>query len=311
LASALFLLAVGAAVVVVARLVVDLDVTAPVKALLLLTPVAVSEAITPLVDAMRSLARARAAADRVDALLGLEPAVRDATRATPRDHRGHATGAPDIRLEAVTASWTGARTDAGPVDLHVAPGTHLALMGPNGAGKSTLLALLARHLDPSGGRCTWDGADVTAVPADAVRSRVAVVDDEPHVFATTLRHNLRLAAPDATDADLLEALDRAGLGRLLAGLPDGLDTRLGAGGRGVSGGERARLGVARALASTRPVILLDEPVAHLDPPTARSVVTDLLGTDHHDISRTIVMVTHRDEGLDRFDRVIRIDAAHR
>ncbi|HEX6056388.1 MAG TPA: ATP-binding cassette domain-containing protein, partial [Intrasporangium sp.] len=119
--------------------------------------------------------------------------------------------------------------------------------------------------------------------------------------------------PGATDDAVLDAIDRAGLGRLASGLLDGLDTVLGAGGRGLSGGERARLAIARAHLSGRPVIALDEPVAHLDPPTARSVLTDLLapsrGTD--DRSPSVVLVTHRPDGLDLVDRVFTVTHPHR
>ncbi|MEO7752494.1 MAG: thiol reductant ABC exporter subunit CydC [Terracoccus sp.] len=319
LASGGFLLAVGAAVVAVALVARDLDVSTPVKALLVLTPVAVTEAITPLVDAMRALARATGSAERVRGLLTLDPAVTE-----PGDHPGihpdddthHHTGdrttrptgprPPRIECVGLTASWTGERTDLGPLDLTIAPGARLAVTGPNGSGKSTLLAILARHLDPSSGTVRIDGADVTTLPLEQVRALVAVVDDEPHVFATSVRHNLLLAAPEADDEAVAGALERAGLGALLADLTEGLDTVLGEGGRGLSGGERARLGIARALLSGRPVILLDEPVAHLDPPTATAVVDDLMAAERDDPTRTIIMVTHRPEGLDRFDSVVHL-----
>ena len=141
------------------------------------------------------------------------------------------------------------------------------------------------------------------MPLEGARRHVAVVDDDTHVFATSLRANLALAAPDADDAAIEDALTDAGLASLSSELPAGLDTVLGSGGRGVSGGQRTRLGIARALLSGRPVVLLDEPVAHLDPPTARSVVADLTrvaGTSEP--PRTLVMVTHRDEGVDLFER---------
>jgi thiol reductant ABC exporter CydC subunit len=311
ISSAGFLLAVGGAVVAITLIVADLDVSTPVKALLVLTPVAVSEAITPLVDAMRALARAQGSAARISELLGLRPAVEDRAGSAGSGPRLTTDRPPQIELVAVTASWTGQHTDVGPVDLQLEPGARVALVGRNGSGKSTLLAVIARHIDPSGGRCLWDGHDVTTLPLDDVRARVALVDDEPHVFATTLRHNLLLAAPSATDDDIDDALDRAGLSALVATLPDGLATLIGAGGRGLSGGERARLGIARALLSGRPVVLLDEPVAHLDPPTAVAVLDDLMRAEQADAARTIVMVTHRPEGLELFDRVITLDPARR
>lgn len=336
-AASLFLVAVGTAVALTASIAQGLTVSTPVKALLVLTPVAVSEAITPLVDAMRALARARGSEHRLAALLDLAPAVADASGHEPdqpdRAHEGTGDASPehtayasgdgacsDIETRALTASWTGGRTDLAPTDLDVPAGSRLAITGPNGSGKSTLLAVLARHLDPTGGSYRLGGADVLDQPLDEARSRIAVVDDETHVFATTLRNNLALARPGADDAELERALRAAGLADLLEGLPDGLDTTLGAGGRGLSGGERARLGIARAHASARPVVLLDEPVAHLDPPTARAVVRDLThpprdpagdpttaAGDTPDIpGPTIVMVTHRDDGADLFDRVFEI-----
>jgi ABC-type transport system involved in cytochrome bd biosynthesis fused ATPase/permease subunit len=129
----------------------------------------------------------------------------------------------------------------------------------------------------------------------------AVLDDEPHLFASTLRANLALARPGADDSELIEALDRAGLAQWFTKLDQGLDTIIGAGGRGVSGGERARLGLARALLSKRPVLLLDEPVAHLDHATADAVMGDITGSA---TGQSVIMVSHRRDGLAGFDRVI-------
>jgi ATP-binding cassette subfamily C protein CydC len=136
---------------------------------------------------------------------------------------------------------------------------------------------------------------------EQVRDLVAVVDDDPHVFATTLRENLRLARPDADDAAVGSALRAAGLGGWLDSLPEGLDTTLGTGGRGVSGGERARLSIARALLSGRPVLLLDEPVAHLDHPTAVAVLRDLVAARQ---GRSVLVVSHRPEGLTDVDGIM-------
>ncbi|MEP6632502.1 MAG: ABC transporter ATP-binding protein, partial [Lapillicoccus sp.] len=175
--------------------------------------------------------------------------------------------------------------------------------GPNGGGKSTLVAVLARQLEIAQGQYLVDGVDVRRLPLEEVRGLAAVVDDEPHVFATSLRENLRLALPAAgrdpagepasgTDGLLVDALRQAGLEAWLNGLPSGLDTRLGTGGRGVSGGERARLSIARAVLSGRPVLLLDEAVAHLDHATADAVLGDLLRTDDGRLPQTIVIVSH-------------------
>ncbi len=276
--------------------------TAPVAALLVLAPVAAADALTPLAEAARSLARARGSATRLRAVLDQSPAVAAIPGAAPEVSPRHT----DIVLDGVGARWTPERPAAlAPLDLDLPAGTHLAVVGPNGAGKSTLLAVLARQLDPEIGTMTMDDHPVSGMPIAASRARVAVVDDAPHVFGSTVRENLRLAAGGvASDPEITDALTRAGLGAWLGGLPDGLDTRLGAGGRGMSGGEQARLGLARALLSRRPVVLLDEPVAHLDSVTAREVLDDLLAASG---DRSLVMVSHREDGRDGFARTLHLD----
>lgn len=276
---------------------------APVAALLVLAPFALADVLAPLPDAMRALARAQAADQRLQALLDQAPAV--AGRGRQRPGRPAGGRPPHLRLVDVSASWDGRRTALQPVTLDLPPGSSVALTGANGCGKSTLLAVLARHLDPAG-RYELDGVDVRELDLDAVRALFAVVDDEPHLFASTLRENLRLAAPGAEDSALEAALHAAGLTAWRRGQADGLDTRLGAGGVGVSGGERARIGMARALLSGRPVLLLDEPVAHLDHPTAEAVLRDLFAASS---GRTVVLVSHRPEGLELAGRIIDLSAA--
>ena len=211
-----------------------------------------------------------------------------------------------VDLDGVAASWTGDGEQLAPTDLHLTPGRRVAVIGPNGSGKSTMLAVLARHLDPSRGRHAVDGTDVHDLTIDDVRRHVAVVDDEPHVFAASLGANLRLAGPDADDA-AVRARPRARRPRRAGSptCPTGLDTRLGSGGRGLSGGERARLGVARAVLADRPLVLLDEPTAHLDHATATAVLDDVLSATD---GRSVVMVSHRPEALDRFDTVLDLGA---
>jgi ATP-binding cassette subfamily C protein CydCD len=136
---------------------------------------------------------------------------------------------------------------------------------------------------------------------------VGLVDDEPHVFASTLVENVRLARPAATDAEVEGALRRAHLGAWLDALPHGLDTWLGDGHAGVSGGERARLAIARSLLADQPVLVLDEPTAHLDHATAAALAAEVLG-DGGD-RRALLWITHDGTGLDRTDHVVRLEQA--
>jgi ATP-binding cassette, subfamily C, bacterial CydC len=299
------LLVATAVATLLAALLVDPAVTGrAVAALLVVVPVALGDALVPLVDTMRHLARAEGSAVRLEALLDQEPAVTDSAAALAD---GIQSSGRRVDLDGVAASWTGHGEQLEPTDLHLAPGQRVAVVGPNGTGKSTLLAVLARQLDPSRGRHAVDNVDVHHLTIDDVRRHVAVVDDEPHVFAGSLATNLRLAGPDADDAAVERALGRAGLARWLADLPNGLETRLGSGGRGLSGGERARLGVARAVLADRPLVLLDEPTAHLDHATATAVLDDVLSATD---GRSVVMVSHRPEALDRFDTVLDLGARH-
>jgi ATP-binding cassette subfamily C protein CydC len=274
-------------------------ISTPVAALLVLTPIALGDALSTLPDAMRALARSQASARRLRTLLDQRPAVRAAGVHPLETTPGMP---PPISVSELTAAWSGNVPHVGPLDLRVEPGARLAITGPNGCGKSTLLAVLARQLDPTAGRYRLGDQDALAAELGQARAVFAVLDDEPHLFASTLRANLGLAAkPGAADPELVEALGRAGLGQWFAELGPGLDTIVGANGRGVSGGERARLGLARGLLSRRPVLLLDEPVAHLDHATAEAVLGDLTGST---TGQSVVMVTHRRDALAGFDQVI-------
>jgi ATP-binding cassette, subfamily C, bacterial CydCD len=184
--------------------------------------------------------------------------------------------------------------------------------GPSGSGKSTLLAVLMAALRPRTGGYALDDVAVDRMAGDDVRSRMAWLPQEAHVFASTIRANLAMAAPrgELTGADgearMRAALTATGLDGLLATLPEGLDTQVGAGGTALSGGERRRLAAARALLADRDVVLLDEPTAHLDAPTAAVLVADLRAAL---AGRLVVCVTH--DGLERpGDTVVRLDHSH-
>ncbi|WP_166391226.1 thiol reductant ABC exporter subunit CydD [Nocardioides ochotonae] len=273
------------------------DVSAPVLALLILVPLALADSILPIAEAGALSARTRAATARLTALEHTPPAVR-ATMADPLP-RGH-----DMALREVRAGWGEDRFALDGVDLSVAPGERVGVVGASGSGKSTLAALLLRFLDPAEGTVALGGTPLTHLDPDDVRRVVGLVDDDPHVFASTLAENVRFARPGSSDAEVERALRRARLGDWLDGLPDGLDTWIGAGHAQVSGGERARIAVARSLLADHPVLVLDEPTAHLDHATATDLATELLTGPR---GRSLVWITHDDVGLDLLDHRLDLD----
>lgn len=299
------LLGAGAAMVAVASVsapeLVAGTLTPPVAALLVLVPLALVEVLTPTADAGSLGVATRAAAARLDALAATSPAVLDPERPSP------APAGTGVELAAVRAGWPGAASTE-PVTLALAPGTTVGVVGPSGSGKSTLAAVLLRFLGPRTGRHLLDGVDVTELRADDVRRTVGLLDDDPYLFASTLAENVRLARPGADDAAVAAALRVARLGPWLDALPEGLDTLLGVAGGDVSGGERARIGLARLLLADQPVLVLDEPTAHLDAATAREVAEQVLGDPG---GRSVVWITHTSEGLDRVDEVLRLEGADR
>jgi ABC-type transport system involved in cytochrome bd biosynthesis fused ATPase/permease subunit len=175
------------------------------------------------------------------------------------------------------------------VDLDLPAGSHLAVVGASGVGKSTLAATLVGFLPPRSGHYRLAGVDATVAGGTNVRTRVVWCEQTPWLADATVRDNLRVAKPDATDDELVLALAGVRLDHWLEHLPDGLSTPVGRGGGALSGGERQRLAVARTRLAGHDVVILDEPVAHLDAPTARCVVADLLaGTDE----RSVVLISH-------------------
>jgi len=272
----------------------DGRVSGPMLALLLLLPLALTEVTVPLADAGAVRVRVAAADRRLAGLISLEPVVTDPEHPVP------AGPEPDVELHGVAAGW-GERLAVQGLDLHLAPGSRVAVVGPSGSGKSTLAALLLRFLDPVAGRVDLAGVSMPSLRLDEVRGRVGLVDDDPHVFASTVLENVRLARPGASAQQVEAALRAVRLGPWVDQLPAGLDTMLGDGYTLVSGGERARLGMARAVLADLPVLVLDEPTAHLDAATAESVAADLLDSSS---GRSVVWITHGTAGLDRVDRVL-------
>ncbi|MGW0660279.1 thiol reductant ABC exporter subunit CydD [Streptodolium elevatio] len=185
------------------------------------------------------------------------------------------------------------------------PGETTALVGPSGVGKSTVLAALLGFVAPDSGRITVDGIDLADLDADAWRSRIAWVPQRPYLFAGTIAENLRMAAPDADDAALREAL-RAAHAEEFVAVAGGLDTELGEDGAGLSAGQRQRLALARAFLADRPVLLLDEPTANLDGESEAAVVDAVRRLAY---GRTVLLVAHRPALLAVADHVVRLESA--
>jgi ATP-binding cassette subfamily C protein CydC len=250
------------------------------------------ECVTPLQSAARELSAILASGRRVFELVDREPAVRDPEEPHPAPPPG------EVVLENVTVRRAPALRG---FDLRLAPGRRVALVGPSGVGKTTATHLLLRFLDPDEGRVTLAGRDARELRQRDVRAMFALAGQDAHLFNATIRANLLLARPGATEAELHDALRRARLDDWVASLPDGLDTLVGEEGAELSGGQRQRLTVARALLADAPVLVLDEPTAHLDPDTARALVEDLLTAAGN---RSVLLITHRPEGLDLVDEVV-------
>ena len=213
--------------------------------------------------------------------------------------KGHA-----LRLSGVTFAWA---PDRAPVfeglDLDVPEGARVALLGPSGTGKSTLAALLLKFAAPQAGTITLGGTDIATLAAADLRRRVAWLTQDARLFDDSIAANLRLAAPEASDAELWRALDRAQIGELVRGLPDGLETPCGEGGSRFSGGQARRIALARTLLSPASVLILDEPAAGLDADTERAFLATL---DEATAGRSVILILHRLIGVERPTRILRL-----
>jgi ATP-binding cassette, subfamily C, bacterial CydC len=264
-------------------------------AVLVLTALAAFEIVAPLPGAAARLGAVRAAGARLFDVLDTPPAL------SPRPTAAPAPSGSGLRIRGLRVRYgPGEPWALDGVDLDVPPGRRIAVVGPSGSGKSTLAAVLFRFRDPDAGTVHLDGADLTALPADTVRTLLTGMPQDPHVFASTVRENLRLARPDATDAELRAVLGRVGLD------PSLLDTEAGAHGARLSGGMRQRLALARALlvpatGGPGPLLVLDEPTTHLDPETRDAVLEDLLSAT---AGRSLILITHDLAALDRMDEVV-------
>ncbi|MGE5170700.1 MAG: ABC transporter transmembrane domain-containing protein [Rudaea sp.] len=264
--------------------------------------VVVAGAVGSLSEVVGDLQRAAGATERLFELLSVEPVVRAPLHAVamPADGEGR------IAFENVTFRYP-SRPDAPALDrlaLDVRGSEKVALVGPSGAGKSTVFQLLLRFYDPEAGHIRIDGVDLqTADPREA-RRRVALVPQDPVIFAGSVLDNVRYGRPDATEAEVRAACDAAYATEFIEALPQGLASPLGERGVRLSGGQRQRLAIARAILADRPILLLDEATSALDAESERIVQRALA---HLMAGRTVLMIAHRLATVRHADRIVVMD----
>ena len=279
-------------------------------AVVTLTALAAFEVVTALPAAAVQLGQARTSAARVTSVLDAPDPVHDPAAPLPLPD-----GPVRVTLRGAQVRYTpGGPLALDGVDLDLYPGRRVALIGPSGAGKSTVAAVLLRFVDLAGGSATLGGAagselaergaDLAAYAADDVRTVIGGCAQDPHIFDTTIAGNLRLARPEAGEEQLTGAAARAGLLPWIESLPLGWDTPVGAHGAAISGGQRQRLALARALLAGPRLMVLDEPTAHLDAGRRRALTADILAAT---AGRATLLITHELDGLDQVDEIVVLD----
>jgi ATP-binding cassette subfamily B protein len=265
--------------------------------------VMVAGGVGALTEVWGELQRAAGATERLVELLNAEDAVMDpqSAKAVPDLRRG------EIRFENVTFRYPGRPTIAAldHVNLIVKPGETVALVGPSGAGKTTIIQLLQRFYDPTEGAIRLGGVDLRDMDRAAFRKYMALVPQDPVIFADSARENIRFGRPNATDAEVEVAAKAAAAHDFLIGLPDGYDSYVGERGVMLSGGQKQRIAIARAILRDAPILLLDEATSALDAESERAVqhaVEELART------RTTLIVAHRLATVKRADRIVVFDA---
>ena len=308
-------LAVVGALLIGGQAVITGDLAPVWLAVIVLVPLAAFEVTSALGPATVQLVTSAGAAARIVELIDKADraeAPRTAAAPDPEPLPALSDGGPRLRARGLAVGWPDGPVVAEGIDLDLAPGDRLAITGPSGVGKTTLLATLAGLLEPKGGELTLDGTAPWAAQRSDVARRITLTAEDAHVFATTVLENLRVANGTLSSQDARALLRRAGLGDWLTGLPQGLDTLLSSDATTLSGGERRRLLLARALAAPAPLMLLDEPGEHLEAATADRLVADLLqagngaedAEEAEETARGVLLVTHRLSALESADEVL-------
>jgi len=290
--SAVVLAITGAAVAVLTAWSGGVDPV--VIGVILLAPIALVEPLTGWAEAERVRPDVEAAVARLDAIAALPNPVEDPRDARPLPARH------DLVVENVVVGWDGPVTE--PISFELPEGARVAVTGPSGVGKSTLAYAIVRLLPTWEGRITLGGTPITELAAADVRRTVGYLGQDDVVFDTSIRENLRIADPHATDDQLRAALTSAGLLAAVDAMPEGLDTPAGEHGGRLSGGERQRLCLARLLLADHRVLVLDEPTEHLDAPTAEALIDDVLALP----DRSVLVISHSPSVLARFGQVVAV-----
>ena len=246
-----------------------------------------------------NLATARASLVRVHDILDAPPDVQE--REVPAQL---ASCRGDIRLDSVSFDFGRGVGGLDSVDLDIPAGQVVAIVGASGSGKSTLADLLERHLDPHEGQVLLDGIDLTTLSLEDVRRHIGVVPQDPFIFHASVADNVRYADPEATDENVMAAIDAAGLGPMVERLPDGIHTVVGERGRQLSAGERQRLAIARAFMADPAVLVMDEATGALDPSSEAAVLD---GYDRVMKGRTTIVITHRLDLARQAERVVVVE----
>ncbi|WP_333500347.1 heme ABC transporter ATP-binding protein/permease CydC [Kluyvera sp. CHPC 1.2972] len=266
-------------------------------ALFVFCALAAFEALAPVTGAFQHLGQVIASALRISQIIEQQPEVTFPEQTVARPQQ------VSLTLDRVSFTYPQqAQPALNNLSLNITAGQHIALLGRTGCGKSTLLQLLTRAWDPQQGEILLNGMPLTQFDEQTLRQTISLVPQRVHLFSATLRDNLLLAKPNASDEALSDVLRRTGLEKLLEDA--GLNSWLGEGGRQLSGGELRRLGIARALLHDAPLMMLDEPTEGLDATTESQVLELLADVMRH---KTLLMVTHRLRGLARFNQIIVMD----